>query len=322
MIRPWAIRLPAAMLATAMACAAAKPDDTQAPAYPEGAKDGPVLSFVGSDGLGARKLDRAGIEAALGRPEEVAAVGKGRDDGAGSRPLALRYPSLGLVFSVDASHAQEANPPLSHATVELPSNRRTPQGLHLGMRQEEAMPVIDSVYRKGGRIPLSWGRGGHVKGEAVLASNHGWRVTQRAHFDFREGRLYRMTFQLRPTPLVSFAQVRSLFISLLAFAIVALMFNAAMALKRRLGPWWERGRLALSGVMVVLGLAGIVLGAASLGDWNPHARMAGLLMALYAVGLILLALKLLGNSSNATLSRTSGIILLTIAVLALVARFS
>ena len=316
------IGLPIVLLAAGIAGAAARPDDALAPSYPVDAKNGPVLAFVGGDGLGLAKLSRSDIEAALGAPEDVAAAGKARGRGGDPRPLSLRYPSLGLTFTVDAGHAGEANPPLSHATVELPSDRRTPQGLYLGMRQDEAMPIIDAVYRNGGRIPLSWGRGGHVKGEAVLASNRGWRVTQRAHFDFRENRLYRMSFQLRPTPLVRFEHIRSLFITLQAYVIVTLLLNAATALKRRLGPWWERARLALSGIMVASGLAGIALGVASFGDWNPYSRMAGLIMALYSAGLVLLALRLLGNSSSAPISRTAGIILVTIVVLAGVAKFS
>lgn len=316
------IALPLALLAGGIAGAAARADDARAPARAGDAKIGPVLPFVGGNGLGLAKLTRSDIEAALGSPEEVAVVGKAGDRGDGPRPLELRYPSLGLGFSVDASHAHEANPPLSQATVEAPSDRRTPHGLHLGMPQDEAMPIIESVYRVSARTPMSWGHGGQGKGETVLARNPGWRASQRARFDFRENRLYRMSFQLRPNPLVRFEHVRSLFNTLLAFVIVTLLANAATALKRRMGPWWERARLALSGIMVVSGLAGIALGVASFGDWNPYSRMAGLLMALYSVGLVFLALRLLSNSSNASVSRTAGVILLTVVALAMAAKFA
>ncbi len=293
----------------------------QAPACAERARDDRLLAFVGGNGLGLTKLTRFDVEALLGAPEDLAATGKAPERGGGARSLSLRYPSLGLSFSVDAGQASEANPVLSNATVELPSDRCTPQGLCLGMRQEQAIPIIDAVYRVGGRISLTWGVGGHAKGEAMLASNRGWRVTQRARFDFREGRLHRMSFQLRPTPLVGFEQIRALFVALLAYVIATLLLNAMTAVKQRLGPWWERGRLALSGIMVAVGGAGIVLGLASFGDWNPYSRMAGALMALYAASLILVALRLLSTSSSASISRTAGMILLTIVVLAGSAKF-
>ena len=68
------IGLPLALLAAGIAGAAARADDARAPARAGDAKSGPVLPFVGGNGLGLAKLTRSDIEAALGSPEEVADV--------------------------------------------------------------------------------------------------------------------------------------------------------------------------------------------------------------------------------------------------------
>ncbi|MBX3603972.1 MAG: hypothetical protein KF788_01805 [Piscinibacter sp.] len=290
----------AAWLAGA-AVAAAAPRAEGLPVYPEDARNGPVFPFIGADGLGLPRLRRANVESLWGSPESVTTSSAARPGKRGA--LQLRYASLGLRFEVGPDEADDVDPRLGYVVVELPSRGRTPQGLYLGMPEQEALPIIEAVYRGRGRTPLVHGSSGRVSGLLVSVSNHGWRASQRANFTFRQGRLHQMSFQLAPRPLVSAQALRSLLNSILLVGVVGLLGSLTSAARERLGVWWERGRWLLAGGLAVAGVLGLGLGlSVVVGEGNGYVRLVGLVMLLGGFGLLVGGLLMLAGARRPTIA--------------------
>lgn len=277
------------------------------PQYPPEAAQGPVVPFIGADGLGLPSLRRRDLERQLGAPESVE---PGRGGGQDTTPLVLRYASRGLEFQIDARHAADVDPPVGWAVMTLPFAGRTPQGLYLGMPQAEAMPLIQSLYRRKYSIPFSYGQGyGQVKGEGWGGRNQGWRETQAVMLDFRAGRLHRMSFQVEPTPLVRLSTLRGLLGSLLVMVTAAALGMGLLAIRRRMGPWWERMRLGLGVLLALGGVAGLAIAAGGMGGGDPYGRMAALLFGMVALGALLVALLVFAGSSHRAFSRPAMVVL-------------
>jgi hypothetical protein len=280
------------------------------PVYPEPGGQGPVLVYVGADGLGLQTVTRENVVARWGAPDSVHAPRYVRRTDSGGY-VDLRYPSLGLFFQVNAEDNDDSGSSrIGWLKVTLPYAGRTPQGLFLGMPEAEAMAIIQQHYKVRGSINLFYGQSyRQVPGRSQLASNHGWRKTQSATFDFRQGRLHAMHFQLKPTPLVSRRDIRELKSFVVLIAFVGLFGFVTQRVRERLGPWWDRGRTALG--VVLLGVAGLgaVLTVSMLGGSSGFEKLLGLLFALGAVGLGVVGLILLSRAAHGGVSLTAKAIL-------------
>jgi hypothetical protein len=294
------------------------------------AASAPLLPFVSSDALGVSTLKRSDIEALWGPPEKVSeashsekvmSLSRRRNARQHTPTLRLHYPSLGLTFDTAPGFNDEPDPPLAYATVSSPHEGCTPQGLCIGMAEEVALPLITQHYKRTGNIPVSWGNGGYVKGRTYLARNHGWRTTHRLRFTFKQGRLHEMSIQLQPRPWVTLTQLRA---ALNVLLLVGLLAGVALALnmvKETLGPVWEKGRLWLGSMLLMAGAAGMVLAFGSLLDGGDgYSKMASLVFALGAAGLVVFGLLLFSGSSKATVSGPARLALIVGVVLLLLTK--
>lgn len=277
----------------------------QPPVYPVPGGQGAQLAWLdASDGLGRKELRRSEVQTHLGQAEEVKKWPTNRHTDSGGHSD-MRYPSLGLSFQINAEDANDRDPRIGWMTVALPWDGRTAQGLYLGIQEDEAMPIIAAGYKVKGSIPLSWGYGGRTTGKKVLAQNHGWRKTQSITFTFRDKRLYSIEAQLKPTPLVSLKDIRALLGWVVSLALVALVGSGVQAVRKRLGPNWERLRTLLGAALV--GAGGFVLFASvsTFGSGDGYAKLAGLLMGLGGAGMVVFGLALLSQARNAAVSALS-----------------
>ncbi len=305
----------ALLLALLLSLSSAAARGEPAPVYPAAAAQGSTAAFIGADGLGRPALRRREIEALFGAPESVA-LADGADSGG---TLVLHYPSRGLQFQFDPRHASEVNPPVGWVVASLPFAERTPQGLYLGMPQEDALPILRALYRKRYQIALSYDHG-QVRGETWGGRNQGWRETQSASFDFRAGRLHKMSFQIEPTPLVPPGTPRRLLAWGLMLAVLALLVAGMAALRRRLAPWREQIRATLGALLALAGVVGVVIAAILLGGGDGYGRLAGLVLGAGALGLVVLALLAFAGSARPAVSRPAIVVLAVLFLGALVAR--
>lgn len=275
-----------------VAAASAQPARDAPPVYPDPPGSGRALTHVGANGLGLETVTLADVESRWGRPESVEAMPYDRSRGRGGHAI-WRYPSQGLVFQVNAEDHGDRNPRVGWMQVRLPFAGRTPHGMYLGMPEAEAMSIVERHYRVRYRHTVVWGSYSQERGTSVGVSNQGWRKTQTANFTFRQGRLYSMDFQLKPTPWIPQRVWREAwgYAVLLALAVAGTWL--ARRLKQGMGVWWGRARSAL-GTALVLGSAALGWSALNLMQGGDgYAKMAALVLGLSAVGAGLVGLALL-----------------------------
>lgn len=266
-----------------------------APVYPEPGGQGPVLPFIGADGLGQQRVTRSDVVARLGPAEAGDGVERSGPTQRGG-PRDLRYPSRGLHFEVNADDRTDKDPLVGWLQVELPFDGRTPQGLYLGMPKAQAMAIVEQHYRVRYRIATTSGFVNASSGEIVGASNRGWRKSQSVRLSFRQGRLHAMDFQLKPEPWISARTLRELRTLVLTAVVAGLAGLLIHRLKRGMGVWWWRGQ-ALLGILLLGGGALVLVGAAGLlSGGDGYARMAGLVLGLCALGAMVVGLAMLAGS--------------------------
>lgn len=279
-----------AALVTALAFAAPLGRDGP-PVYPDPPGHGPVLVYVGPQGLGLETVTLADVEARWGPPEEVKRFPRANRSGG---QLHWRYPSQGLQFEVNAVDADDRNPRVGDLTLALPYAGRTPQGLYLGMPQADAEAILQRYYKVRFRHDVFWGSGARSeeRGESVSGSNPGWRRSQSVSFTFRQGRLHGMGFQLKPNPWVDPAFWRSTasFVILIALGLAGTWL--VRTLRRGMGVWWGRAQ-ALLGLGLVVGA--VLLGVVAVGLFSSdgYGRLVGLILGfgapvMGAVGAVML----------------------------------
>lgn len=289
---------------------------------PAEASDPPsaLQRLIGSDGLGVGNVRRSDLEALWGRADIEKPVAASRQAWRTSHAL-LEYKARGLLFTTVANSYGQADPKVESGNFSLPFQDCTPQGLCLGMPQAEALPIISAHYQIKGDHATSFGNSDRITGRTYWGRNKGWRNTHYVSFGFSEGRLHTMSFQLEPTPLITLAQVRSGFLSLLGIAVLVLVGLGIEAVKKRIGPLededeeeaspaWELGRLGLGIVLLVTAIGGMVLGFGTMSSGDGYAKLFSLLMGLGAVGLVVVALLVFSGSRNAIVSRGASAILL------------
>lgn len=294
-----------------------------APASPAQAGDAPsaLQRFLGPDGLGVGKVRRSDLEALWGRAdiEKPVAAPKAAWRTSHAR---LEYKSRGLLFTTVPDSYGQPDPVVEMGHFSLPFEDCTPQGLCLGMPQAQAMPIITAHYKIRGNGVSSFGTAGRVTGHSLWGRNKGWRRTHYVSFGFNEGRLYTMSFQLEPTPLITLAQVRGGLAALLGFAVLVLVGLGVEAVKKQVepleeSPAWEIGRLGLGIALLVAAVGGMLLGFGSLSSADGYSKLVSLVLGLGAAGLAVVALLVFSGSRNAIVSRgASAILLIGLIVLA------
>ena len=289
---------------------------------PAEASDPPsaLQRFLGQDGLGVGNVHRSDLEALWGRADIEKPVAASKAAWRTSHAL-LEYKTRGLLFTTVPDSYGKADPIVEMGYFSLPFEDCTPQGLCLGMPEAQAMPIISALYKIRGDDASSFGNSGRITGRSLWGKNKGWRQTHYVSFGFNEGRLYTMSFQLEPTPLVTLAQVRSGLASLLGFAVLVLVGLGIEAVKKRIrpledeeeeeaSPAWELGRLGLGIVLLATAIGGMVLGFGTMPSGDGYAKLFSLLMGLGAVGLAMVALLVFSGSRNTIISRGASAILL------------
>jgi hypothetical protein len=305
------------LVAAALLLGGCSPAPTPTPASAEV----PALHrFIGADGLGTGLVKRSDLDALWGRPEfEKPMTPTYPSRGLGPW-LLMEYKSRGLLFTTAPGSYGQADPRIEMATFRVPFDGCTPQGLCLGMPQEQALAIIHRLYKVTGDNATSFGNSGRINGRTVSARNLGWRRTHYLSFGFTEGHLHMMTFQLTPTPLISMAQLKSGFAWLLGLCLLVLGGLGLEAVKQTMGcgddderepsPAWELGRLGLGAGLLLAAITGMVLGFGALASGDGYAKMFSLMVGLGAAGLAVLALLVFSRSSNPLVSRGASAILL------------
>ena len=202
--------------------------------------DKPVMQhFIGSDGLGLATVRRSHLEALWGRADVEKHMTPKATDRDRRHWALLQYPPRGLTFTTELGSYGERDPLIANAFFTAPFEDCTPQGLCIGMPQDAAMAVITAHYKITSDHASSFGNSGTITGRSYAARNKGWRKTHYMSFGFNEGRLYSMTFQLQPTPLIAGRTLRSL----LAWTILlTLVVGGTLVLRpyrRQLEPVWK-----------------------------------------------------------------------------------
>lgn len=242
-----------------------RPQAPWPPVYPDRPGQGPGLPFVGEDGLGQRTLRLSQVADRLGLPgmaEEMPHHVR-TSGGAG---LVWHYPDRGLTLSVRPGEHRASDPRVAWMSVKLPFDGRTPQGLYLGMTEQQALPLIEAHYAVRGLIRRD-GSGGHpARGSlTVSAANRGIWPTQEVSFSFFDGRLHEMGFQMRPTLFKHTHNDDKLGGALLAAALVAGVFWVVGVLRRLAGRRWRQllmvlgGGLVAAGAAILIGLVHLIL---------------------------------------------------------------
>jgi hypothetical protein len=273
---------------------AGPPNRDGPPVYPDPPGQGPVLVYVGPEGLGLEAVTLADVEARWGPPEEVKRFPRANRSGG---HLRWRYPSRGLQFEVNAADADDRNPRVGYLTLALPYAGRTPQGLYLGMPQAEAEAILQRHYTVRSRHKVSWGGGARSeeRGETVSGSNPGWRRSQTVSFTFRQGRLHDMQFQLKPKPWVEPSTLRSMASFIILFTLILAGHWLVRRLRRGMGVWWGRAQ-ALLGLGLLVGA--VLLGMVAVGSFNGDGfdRLLGMVLGVGAFGLGAVGAAMLGTA--------------------------
>ena len=275
------------------------------PVYPDPPGQGPELVYVGPQGLGRERVTLADVKARWGSPEVVRNAP--HDPRAA---LHWQYPSKGLRFQVNWENRDDKNPLVGWLQLDLPFDGRTPQGLYLGMPQAEAMAIVQRYYRVRSRLDLTSQSASQPKGQSVSVGNHGWRHSQLANFEFRQGRLFSMGFQLKPRPWIDPGLVRRTQ-GLLVLAAVALAASwVYLRLKHGMGAWWWRVQCLLAALLMAGGAWWLVAAQGMLGGGDGYSRMAGLVLGLCGAGALVVGLGMLVMAvrarSDEPSRRTSG----------------
>lgn len=267
----------AATLALGLAaCGALAQRSEPPPVYPDPPGQGPVLPFVGEDGLGQKKLTLSQVADRLGAPDQIDAPPYVHAVRSGGHRV-WHYPERGLRFRVNREDAKDTDPRVAHLEVALPFDGRTPQGLYLGMPQAEALPLIEARYQVLVRTPTV-DSSARAVGLIVSGSNASGRRSQDVSFQFRDGRLRSMSFQMKPRPWIALKTQHETMALLTLVAVIAGGGWLLNRLRERMGRRWHWTQVALGGA---LGLMGVVLlgGAlAALADGTGAGRLLGLLL--------------------------------------------
>lgn len=268
------------------ACSALAQRREPPPVYPDPPGQGPALPFVGEDGLGQKVLTLSQVADRLGAPERVDSPPYVRATRSGGYRV-WHYPERGLRFRVNREDNDDRDPRVAYLEVELPFDGRTPQGLYLGMTQGEALPLIEARYRVRVRTPTVNASASQV-GLIVDGSNPNGRRVQDVSFQFRDGRLRSMSFQLKPRPWIPVKDQREMTALLTLAAVIAVGGWLLNRLRERMGRSWHWMTVALGSGITLMGVVLLGGGLSALAEGPGWGRLLGLLLG--AGGVAALAL--------------------------------
>ncbi|MBX3622637.1 MAG: hypothetical protein KF891_21935 [Rhizobacter sp.] len=197
--------------------------------------------FIGPDGLGLATVKRSDLEALWGTPEVEKPVTPTRRAREPVLPpwLLIQYKSRGLTFTTPSGTYGMADPPIEMAHFSKPFEGCTPQGLCIDMPQDAAMAIIAAHYTVTSDHASTFGNHGRITGRTYSARNKGWRQTHYMSFGFSEGRLYSMSFQLQPTPLVAWSTLRGLLAGVVLIGVAVGASRVLRPYRQQLEPLWQ-----------------------------------------------------------------------------------
>ncbi|WP_284619296.1 hypothetical protein [Aquabacterium humicola] len=106
-----------------------------------------TLPFLEPGGVIRTELRYSALVATLGEPprsREWVPAGEAKLNGG----IVFEYPERGLAFIVTAADRRTRDPRIATMQVRPPAAERTHEGLAIGMRREQAKPLIASVWRE------------------------------------------------------------------------------------------------------------------------------------------------------------------------------
>lgn len=267
-----------------------------------GAAGAQTLPFVEPGGVIRAELRYSQVVATLGEPgrsREFVPAGEPKLNGG----IVFEYPEQGLGFLVEAADRASADPRIAKMQVRPPAAARTHEGLAIGMRREQAMPIVNSTWRV--RYASDQGR---IHSIGVADAGSGTREGRLRFIGDKGLVLMEFDASTRPKPPSKLSRTGRSLVNLLALAAIAL--GLAWLFKRlgiRVPHRWERRpapeRTPLrDGLGVVLLIGGGLLVAAGLssiqGTHDGYGRMAGLMVLLAGGGMAMLATLIWATSAR------------------------
>jgi len=277
------------------------------------AVDPAYLPFVDASGVVSQDLRRSAVEKALGPPPAAPAP---------AASPSLRYPHLGLAFTLPAGDAGR-DPPVLWMQAHAPSSAQTFGGLRVGLAQSMAVEILERDYRL---VSKTVGPERNAPLLAMRVTDREQRTKRELEVQFEGGQVTQLQFVTHAPPKARDATRRTLFQLPTHLVIVALAATAtslvATFIAERAGwrrRWRFPGRLAGPVGLVVLGI-GLVALLVSLGwlrDSDPVTRFTGLIGLAFAGGAGLVGLSVMAQSDSRAFSWTAkgGLTLVIIAIL-------
>ena len=261
-----------------------------------GAASAQTLPFVEPGGVIRAELRYSHLVAALGEPPRSRQYGPpGEPDLKGG--IVFEYPERGLGFLVQKADRDTPDPRIAKMQVRPPATERTPEGLAIGMRREQAMAIVGSTWR--------------VRYASDQGRIHTIGVADASEASTREGRLrfigdkglVLMEFDAStaPPPPRRLSRGERTLLNLAALTVIAI--GLTWLFKRlgiRLPNRWEQREApertpVRDGLGLLLVIGGGVVAAAGLsglGSGDGYGRWGSLIVMLGGFGLLVLAMAL------------------------------